>query len=151
MSIEADMERIAAALERIADHTSHFSRLTMVDGEAADVNGEAEVAVDQEALDADEAKAAKKAKAAKAAAAKKAKAEAAEAEAAEAEAETATDEKPKGPSKAAVRAALQEYMATDGKDAAIELLGEHADGAENLSQLKEEHYQAVMDAIAEAG
>ena len=73
---------------------------------------------------------------------------AAEKKAAEAEADPLADEKPV--SKDDVRAALQDFIATDGKDAAIALLTEHADGAENLSQLKPEHHAAVFEAIAGA-
>lgn len=51
------------------------------------------------------------------------------------------------PTKDQVRRALQDYVAIEGKDPAIELLKEHGDGAENLSQLKEKFHAAVLKAL----
>ncbi len=123
MSIEKSLERIADALEKIATSPSWG-------GDGITENAElppAETAAEK--------------KAAKAAAKKAEKAE-------KAEADPLADEKPI--SKDEVRAALQDFIATDGKDVAISLLKEYADGAENLSQLKPEHHTAVFEAIANA-
>ncbi len=121
MSIEKSLERIADALDKIATSPS-----------ATVVNIAEETAKEKKAR------------------VKAEKIEAAEKEAARAgpEADPLADEKPV--SKDEVRAALQDFIATDGKDVAIALLKEHADGAENLSQLKPEHHAAVFEAIASA-
>jgi hypothetical protein len=53
-------------------------------------------------------------------------------------------------SKEDVRAALQELVGLHGRDAAIDLLREHADGAESLSQLDEAYFGPVLAAAKEA-
>lgn len=103
----------------------------------------------------------KKAEAPKETAAQKKKREAAEKKAAEeaaAEEEDASeseeeessadgddgDEASDGPTRDDVRAALKDYAALEGKEAAIAILKDH--GASSMSELKESKFQAVIDA-----
>lgn len=49
-----------------------------------------------------------------------------------------------GPTRDDVRAALKDYAALEGKEAAIAILKDH--GASSMSELKESKFQAVIDA-----
>ncbi len=125
--LEETLERIADSLEKIAKHASHLGRIAAAPAEA-------------------EAEAEKPAKEDKKPAAKKAAAK---------KADTKKDDEDedadKGPTKDAVRKALQDFMAIEGKETAIELLKENtSNDAENLSQLEEDDYGAVLEAIEKA-
>lgn len=56
------------------------------------------------------------------------------------------DKKPKGPARDDVVKALKEYAAIEGKEAAIAIIKDH--GAESVSDLDPDKYQAVIDATA---
>lgn len=134
---EESLERLADAAERIAT----FLENAKVSIGAAESDEAAESPPDEAADESplpDEPEAEAEPTKAEKAAAKKA-------------AKKADEKKAAGPSKDKVRTALQDFMAIEGKETAIELLKENtSNGAENLSQLEEDDYAAVLEAIEAA-